>query len=400
MTQSTASKVIKVTTGQFALEGAVLGRQILIAHLLGAETLGGFLLVMLAWRAALMVSEMALDRFLLVQQGDSALATIQTLNLARMALVAMGLFIVCHTLKPIDGYIWIAAACLIKGWQNLSYRVALRDGDPAAFQVIEVWPTIAFLPAYGITGFLQGAAADLAALLCLQSAIEVTLSHLKSNHRFLLGWDKKIIKAAITFAWPLWLSGLLMFGSLYLERLAFADRLDIAVFAGLAIALQLAQLPIQVLGRVALVFGLPFISKATSNPLDRLRFETMGVLAGLAICVGFILAAPHVLPLVFDLQVGTDLILLIAIAQGLRCLRIAGSVTAQARKKTHIPLIANGVRIAGVLAAVPAFLTMGDPAILLSAGVVAEIAALIIQHLLLFQAPKREKSYVYRPNTP
>jgi O-antigen/teichoic acid export membrane protein len=399
-----------VAANQILIEGSVFLRNIIIARLIGAETLGEFVFLVLSIRLFAMTTDLAEDRFI-VRAPEAglrqALASCHFLAQCRAVilaflLLAMGLF----SVKDISlvSYVLLAGAAIFRGFTHQGYRLHQRalnfrpalyvEGITAVFGVVAMYIAVAAAPC------LEAVCATLLA----QSMLHTGFSHVMTDRRFRFESVLYIaeFKEIAKFGLPLLLTGAAMFWSMQGERLILSAILDSASFAHFSMLFQLALVPVLILGRMTITIGLPVLSGAQENwnefqrLLDRFHVYVYAVAAVFALL--FVLGANIALNLLFgpDFEADMGWVFFLAVAQALRLCRSPQSIAAQALGQTDIPLKANLARIAFVFIAIAAVLNGAPIITLLILACVGEGAAWATQGLL-FSLRNRGRIAVAQP---
>lgn len=399
-----------VAANQILIEGCVFLRNILIARMIGAETLGEFVFLVLGIRLFAMSTDLAEDRFIVrapehnlrqVLASCHFLAHSRAVMLA-FTLITMGLFSVKGV--SLESYLLLAGTAVIRGFTHQGYRLHQRtlnfrpalyvEGVTAAFGVVAMYMAIAAVPC------LEAVCATLLA----QSMLHTGFSHVMTDRRFKFESALYIaeFKEIAKFGLPLLLTGAAMFWSMQGERLILSAVLDSASFAHFSMLFQLALVPVLILGRMTITVGLPVMSDAQENwnkfqrLLDQFHLYIYAVAAVFALF--FVLGANLALNLLFgpDFEADMGWVFFLAVAQALRLCRSPQSIAAQALGQTDIPLKANLARIAFVFIAVAAVLNGAPIVTLLILACIGEGAAWATQGLL-FSLRNRGRIAVVRP---
>ena len=203
-----------------------------------------------------------------------------------------------------------------------------------------------------------------AALIAHASAF-TALSHLVAHRRYRVCFDLSAMVRAWRFGAPLILNAILLFFTFYADRVIVAGAYDWATLALYGVALQVALLPAQIVGRAAASLVLPRLREALR--LHRLAEVWQPVVSYhviLAGCMvgGFALLAPAVIGVAYGtaFKPSATLALALGVAAGFRILRTPYSQLAIATGRTGDPARANLVRAFALLPAA-CFAALGWP---------------------------------------
>lgn len=363
-------KVSLIATNQLLMETCVFARNILIARLMGAETLGQFVFLILSIRLIAMSSDLAVERYILqagAERLKEALSAAHCVSQWRSTAIALILLLMgLHQVQGIDfiAYAALALSALVRGLTHKGYVLKQRSLNfrPALY-VEGLTSVVGLIGMYFIVSTVPSLEAACGCLVA-QAFLHTGLSHALSDEKYQSAFDWIEFRALVQFGWPLLLSGVAMFWSMQGERLILSAKLPADEFAHFSMMFQLALVPILVLSRMALSYGLPLLSalKESSSrfEIQLNKFHQWIYAIGAAYAFGFILFGNAVLRALFGHDFHTDmgLILLVALAQMIRLFRAPQSVAAQALGQTDIPFKANLVRVSFVVIAI-AFIVNG-----------------------------------------
>ena len=309
--------MIKAAT---ALLGGNLGvaflkfaRNILVARLLSVENFGVASTFAIIFGFIEMLGFLGLDRFL-IQTREEALervqATLHTLQVLRGVLVAAVLFLTAGPLAEVMDVSQVAWAFqvmallpLMQGFMHLDIARAQRDMRFGPFVkislgaellgLLSIWPLHLVFGDYRIV---------LGALLAQQILI-VLFSHMVSERRYHLGWDRGLVLRALGFGWPLLFNAALMFGIFQGDRIIVANQLGPVDLGLFSLAFMLTFMPTGILNQTINRLFLPKLAPLQDDPaafglLARVVVQ-VGLVGGLAVAVGFSLFGADLVLIVF-----------------------------------------------------------------------------------------------------
>ena len=388
------SRIGFILSNQILVEGCVFVRNVIIARLLGAETLGEFIFLVLSIRLFAMSTDLAVERYILqVDKHDtgSALAGAHFLHSTRNSLLALMLLL--FGVLNIQGisftcYALLAAGAFLRGLTHQGYRLKQRHFNFRPALYVEGFTTAAGTLAIYIAASSAPYLEAICAVMLAQAALHTLLSHTCAGEPYSTNATLPRLKDMVLFGWPLMLTGISMFWSMQGERLILSATLPAAEFAHFSMLFQLALVPVLVLGRIALTAGLPALAAVRQAPLHFrhrvARIQAYIYILAAAFAALFGLGANPALVFLFGPGFRADitLIFLVAITQALRLCRTPQSIAAQALGQTDIPFKANLVRVVAVFVAVVSWLADGSLVTLLSLACAGEVCAWIAQSAL------------------
>ncbi|MBL4838879.1 MAG: oligosaccharide flippase family protein [Kordiimonadaceae bacterium] len=405
-------KLSVITCNQMFLEVCVFLRNIIIARLIGAETLGEFIFLVLSIRFFAMSTDLAVDRFILQTEQSSinkALAGAHFIIRTRSCLLAV--FLLIMGLLSFQGisascYIILACGSCIRGFTHQGYRLKQRHLDFRPALYVEGFSAVLATFAMYATALYFPTLEAMCFVLLAQSVMHTVLSHLISKRPYYAPAEGSMLRQQLKFGLPLMCAGIAMFWSMQGERIILSTVLSAIEFAHFSMVFQLALVPILIAGRIALTLGLPLMANHKGSPVEfsilltKFQKYHLGG-AGLFVLL-FIAAANPVLMLLFgaDFKADLSLVALVAVAQGLRLIRIPHSVAAQAFGQTDIPFKANIIRVLAVPIAALSLSLNGSLTTLLGIACVGEVISWAVQRTLFLTRNSQLTCSTQRPNPP
>lgn len=348
------------------VEAAALGRSVVFAWAIGADELGRAMMLALAVRLVEMATDLGTER-MIVQARDGDTMRLQA-SLHAVAILRGGICsLLILALAPVlawsfaDGpnassYSLLAVIPLLDGLRHSDFRRLERQFRYGLMASVEAGATLAMLFALVPAIVALGDHRAMAVALVSQAAARTALSHLVAERSYVVRFCGETLARSWRFGTPLILNAALLFLTFYADRLIVAHSYDWAALALYGVALQLAMLPAQIVGRAAGSLMMPKLRASLDQ--GRLASVWPGVVAvhwGMAtvMVVGFAVLAPSVISIFFGdaLRPGFWLALALGVASAGRILRTPYSQLAIAVGRTGDPARANLVRgLAVVLA--------------------------------------------------
>ena len=368
-------------------------RNIALAHLLTQADYGTCILLSAAIMSIQLLSDLGFDRLLIQDRSvDNHVlqSTLTTLSVGRAALSALLLFgsapLVASALgipAAQSAFRLLSVTALLQGFFHLDSKRLQRDhrfipdiivttgGDAVEFTVAVIaayiFRSYAVLPVVFICGALTG----------------VALSHWVAERRYALGWDRAVALRALTFGYPLVLSGLIVLLASQADRMIIGAAVGLTSVAIYGAAMTIVSTPGVLVGRVGLSVSLPTLTEvAESADMLARRFRRVGVIAT-AICVAIfvplMLIGGPVIVLVFGARYAPppNLIWIIALGQAAALLRMLPNVTALALGDTLNLVVSNVPRVLGIVLAVIVLKFKGGVIEIAACFAIGEWAALL-----------------------
>ncbi len=382
-------------------EAAALGRSIAFAWCLGADELGKAMMLALTVRLVEMASDVGIDR-LIVQAPDGNSATLQSnlqgVMLMRGVMTSALILAIAPVLASAfaDGPTAISYALLsiipfMRGFSHLDMRRAERHRQYTKLAIVEGGATLAMILCVVPATWLFGDHRAMSLTLIAHALVFTVLSHLVARRRYRVLFSRAAMLRAWRFGAPLILNAILLFFTFYADRLIVAGAYDWATLALYGVALQLALLPAQIVGRAAASLILPRLREALRT--DRLAevWPSIAVFHLMLACVmalGFAILAPSIIAVIYgaDFRPGQMLALALGIAAAFRILRTPFSQLAVATGRTGDPARANFVRAAALVPAA-IFATLGWPLTAIAAAAAVGEAGATLRAMQLADIP-------------
>ncbi|MEQ3728770.1 MAG: oligosaccharide flippase family protein [Tateyamaria sp.] len=356
-------------------EAAALGRSIAFAWTLGPDELGKAMMLALTVRLVEMASDLGVDR-LLVQAPDGNSATLQSrlqgVLIARGVLTSLLIVAIAPVLAGsfADGpntasYALLAFVPLVRGFVHLDYRRAERQRRYAKMAMVEAGATLAMTVCVLPAAWLTNDHRAMSLVLVTHAVAYTVLSHFVAHRRYRLCFDADTMVRSWRFGAPLLLNAILLFFTFYADRLIVAGAYDWATLALYGVALQLALIPAQIVGRAAASLVLPRLRQAfRDNCLAEVwqPIASFHLMLACAMVAGFAALAPSVIGVIYGAEFKPSGVLALALgcAAGFRILRTPYSQLAIASGRTGDPARANLFRAFALLPA-GVFAFLGGP---------------------------------------
>jgi O-antigen/teichoic acid export membrane protein len=362
-------------------------RIVVFAHVLAPSAMGAVVILGTWVRLVEMVSDLALDRYLL-RAPDGAARIVQ--NVAHGTAVMRGVagfsFMLASLLPLIAVYglhdwtsAFLAATLvpLARGLTHFDYRLHNRLLRFGSTVTVEAGSAIAGLAAAATVFVLPGPTAFAASLL-MQAAAGVLLSHVLAERSYRIGFDRAIQRRIWQAGWPLAVNALLLYAVFQGEKLLVGGMLGLEILGAYAIAAQLALLPVMIAGRLSIGLGLPVLARAGANTLRGLaaRKDTVQLFlaTGFVFWLGFVALAPFVIGLLFGEAYAQSpaAISWIAAAAALRLQKTGPSTVLLAAGRARDILAGNSARIAALAAGAIGMALTRDLTVFLAAAALGE----------------------------
>lgn len=356
-------------------EAAALGRSIALAWAIGPDELGRAMMLALTVRLVEMATDLGVER-LIVQAPDGDTARLQSelhgtalVRGVTAAAILLGFAPLLATVLS-DGpsmmsYALLAIIPLVRGFGHLDYRRLERRFRYMKMSVVEGGATVAMVASVVPSVWLFTDHRAMGLVLAAHAVSHTALSHLVADRKYMARLSRSTLRRTWTFGAPLLLNAVLLFLTFYADRFIVAQAYGWTSLALYGVALQLALLPSQIVGRAAASLVLPELLVAlASGDFQKVwaRCLNSHLILACVMVVGFAVFAPAAIALVYGEPFRPDLVLVVAFAfaAGFRVLRTPFSQLAVATGRTGDPARANLIRAFALVPAV-AFAAAGLP---------------------------------------
>lgn len=346
-----------------------------------------------------MASAVAVDKLLLQDsEGDSdlMLSSAHTLSIIRGILLAAILYFSAWPITHIFNQqetLWafqlLALLPLISGFINFDFVTKQRQMNvfPAAINIVfpQVLATALVIPSLHYFP-------DYRAMLLVIITIPIfslLISHITATRRYKLSFNYGILLKMLKFAWPLMISGLLMFTIFQGDKVIIGGYYDMATLGLYSVVFSSLLLPTMILHRLYNAMALPLIAQSFHSKVNFQTHSSMIVSSTIVLCAItsgiFLLLGPTLLIFLFGEKFTASLSILpwIALMLSVRVLRIAPSVITLAMAEPRCELYANLARTIAIPLALVAVHQDWPIYTIAIMGFIGEIAALVTAYTLL-----------------
>lgn len=384
----------------------MLVRNLLIARLLSVEDYGIAATFALTMAMVEMASYIGLQKQIVqAKNGDdphfqSALQGFQALR----GLIASA--ILFSIAKPISNYfgipevVWayriLALIPVLNALQNLDIHrmnrklrftpMIITKTLPAAISLAAVWP---------LTVFVGGWQVMLWAIL-IQATATTLMSHFVAERRYRIAFDLTIMRQSLSFGWPLLINSGLMFLVFQGDKLIVGRVLGMEALAIFSIGVTLTLTPTLVFGSSAQNLFLPRLSALAhqeKEQISRNRHAAVSFMAHLLFGNILVLGTALLGTLIVMITLGTkylpvtEILVPMAIMQGLRIFKGGPSTIALAFGQTTNPMIANLFRVALLPLGYAVAVWSGEMISIIFVAIIGELVGFMIAVGLMRKLP-------------
>lgn len=392
-------KALMLVSGNAFASALLLVRNLIVARLISPDDYGIASTFAISMSIVEMMSYLGLQQLMVVDKdGDdphfqTAMQGFQVLRGVFSSLVMYLISVPYAQFMGIEHVAWtfqvMSVVPLMNALQHfdqhrmkrvMNFRPSILIGViPALFSVIVIWPIAMMFHDYRIMLWS----------MILQTAATVVLSHILAERPYGLRLDRDVMKRSMIFGWPLLMNGVMLFAVFNGEKLIVGRELGMAELAVFSMAFTLTLTPTLILGNSIQTMFLSQLSQAQERQAEFQRVGTVTIEASLVIgvllVVGTSLFAGPVIALLLGPKYASmmDLIVPMAILQGVRSGKTGSSVVALARKRSGNSIAANVFRVGSLPIAWWIAIRTGDINLIIWVGVAAEVLGFLLSLYLV-----------------
>lgn len=385
---------------QIIIAVATFVRNILVARLVSVEDYGIATTFAITLAMIEMASNLAFEKILVQDEKggeDDMLASAHFLHFVKSLATGLVLFSVgplMASLFDLKEVVWafqlLALIPIIRGLSHFDTVTYQREMNFLPTAIIDALPQVlTVICAYPIGIWLEDYRVMLV-LVLLQPLTYTVLTHIYAKRQYRWLVKKSLIKKKLNFAWPLLINGFLMFAVFNGDKAIIGHSYSMEVLGWYSVAFGLTMIPTLLFAKVCNTLLLPILAVSLRD--DKTRFAKSCVQA-VTFCCGvasftlifFIIAGSAVVFLCYGERYmeGAGVIVLLALMQSLRMIRIAPTIIAISYSHTKNAMYANIARVSVISVAVFFALNGFSIEFIVCCGVVGEIFALIVSTSLL-----------------
>lgn len=356
-----------VTASQLLVAACSFLRNIVISRHISVEDFGIAVIFAMVVTLLEMTSYLALDNFLVQDdQGGSKdmLASAHGLQFMRGLVGAIILYLLAGPIArlfKVPDIVWafqlLALLPLVRGLVHYDMIVRKREMDFRAVAIVDALPpVIGLLIAYLAALWLRDFRVMLVVVF-VEAALRTTIAHLLAHRPYRWSFRRELIDKKLRFGWPLLVNGLLMFGIFQGDRAIVGALFDLTTLGWYGAAFSLVLMPGLLFARICGTLLGPGLAKHKyeMEPFSKQCSLAVALCFGCAafIIVFFAVGGKPLLLLAFGHRYAqaNDLLLLLALAQAVRIMRVAPSMISTSQGRTTNSMYSNMVRIMGLPAA-------------------------------------------------
>lgn len=353
--QGNRSFVVAIAVSQ----ACALLRYVVLARMLGPHELGLAVMIVLVGQFFDSVTDSGSDRFL-IQHPDGAeprsQALVQLVLLGRGVIVALLLVLFARPIAIFldvpsieDGLRLLALVPLISGFVHLDLRRVQRDHDFRIEGRAMLFAELFSLTATATVAILTHSHVAIVFGLIVRMITLAVVSHLMASRRFSARYAPEHARDFMLFGLPLMINGLLLFFGSQGDRVVVGRLLGPEELGRYSAAMLLIFYPIMLVQRYITGTYLPQLTRANADrSVNADQLGGIVTILGALATLGFVIAAPIAMPLLFGGKFTQSLLViaLIGALNSARFIKLWPTNMLLAEGRSQAVLLTNVIRLA------------------------------------------------------
>lgn len=273
-------------------------RNVILSRLLAPDEFGIAVAISVVIGLGSLVTDVALDKFVMTNKSPSALPVAHVLSLSRGALLALVLVISAPAVASLFGvanaagsFALAGSLSVLGGAIHFSIKERQRNYDYGAESIAQVISNLAAIavlfPAITILHDHRAIIVSFAA----ETIIYAILSQMLAHTPYRLGWDKPTLRQALAFGLPLTLNGVGLIIIYQLDRVLVGYWLGVTELARYAVILSLSVVPTNLILSVFGNIGFSYLLTGNAHSVRSERYRLLfGFYSMLALLYAFFMA--------------------------------------------------------------------------------------------------------------
>ena len=340
---------------------AALLRYVTMARLLGPSELGLAATLILTAGFFDLITDTGSDRFLIQDEdGDapSVQALVQLVYVGRGAGIALFLILLAwpiarlyHQPQLTVGFMLMGLVQLILGFTHMDMRRSQRLQNFRSEALVMILGEIASLIAIVIASVITRNYTAILWGLFARALVSVVTSHVLAERPYRIAYDRAHGPRLRRFAWPLMVSGTMLFIGAQGDRVLVGNQLGVTELGLYSAIMLLVLYPSAILLRYMHALFVPWVAGLRGDPFELNRVaDVLGsqtVVLGAMMAAGFAVVAPVAVPLLYGGRYTQSILLigLIGILQTTRFVIVWPTTVALALGRSSAVMISNLVRM-------------------------------------------------------
>ena len=273
-----AGRIFVVSLAPIAVFGSRFAGNIILSRLLAPDEFGTAIAISAVLALGGLVTDVALDRFVIIEGSTRALSTAHLLYVADSIFLALALIVTAPATAALFGVANFAGSfglaaglSAIGGFAHLGIKQIWRNHEYGPESVARVLANLTGLAALFLAAYVLRNHRAIIVGSAVQTVVYVTLSHALARAPYKLRFDKPMLRQALSFGLPLTLNGIGLAIMGQLDRVLVGYWFGVKELAVYAVLFSMSVVPTSMILSVFGGPGLSFILSGGQDPSERLE---------------------------------------------------------------------------------------------------------------------------------
>jgi O-antigen/teichoic acid export membrane protein len=264
-----ARRVLVVSIAPIMTYGSRFGGNIILSRLLAADEFGTAIAISTVLGLGGLITDVALDRFVMINGSKRALSTAHMLSIGNNILLALALIVAAPAAAGLFGvadfagsFALAAGLSVIGGFAHLSIKQIQKNYEYGPDSVAQAAANLAGITALLISAVLFRNHLAIVVSFAAQTTVYVILSHVLTRVPYRVRWDKPMLRLALSFGLPLTVNGIGLAIMYQLDRVLVGYWFGVKQLAVYAVIFSMSVVPTNL---ILSVFGGPSLSYLLSG---------------------------------------------------------------------------------------------------------------------------------------
>jgi O-antigen/teichoic acid export membrane protein len=242
---------------------------IILSRLLVPDEFGTAVAISVVLGLGGLITDVALDRFVIIEGSTRALSTAHTLRIANSVILALALIVAAPTAAGLFGvansagsFALAAGLSALGGFAHLGIKQIQRNYEYGPESIAQVASNLVGIAALYLAATVLRNHLAIIVFTAVQSIVYVILSHVLARSPYRLGYDRPMLRQALSFGLPLMLNGIGLAVMQQLDRVLVGYWFGVIELATYAVIFSLGVVPTNL---ILSVFGGPSLSYLLSG---------------------------------------------------------------------------------------------------------------------------------------
>jgi O-antigen/teichoic acid export membrane protein len=323
-----AERLLVVSISPIIGFGSRFARNVILSRGLVPEEFGTAIAISVVISLVWLVTDVALDRFVIINKSPQSLAAAHLLSIIRGILISLVLVLFGHIMAVVFGVPQFSKSFMAAGLVPLIYGFGhfwIKQAQRDYIYVPEALAQLtANLAAIAVLSLAVAVFEDHRAVLfgfAAETAVYVVASHVIARVPYEIRPDRATLRAAISFGLPLTLNGIGLATITQLDRMLVGSRFGVGTLGLYAVILNISVMPTSLILNSASTLAMSYLvseEHATGVRPEKYRalvalFSMIGVIYALFVAVTLDWLTPYIFGPVFKIDENVHLLIVMIV---------------------------------------------------------------------------------------